>query len=188
MNSLISLRQEISKAQNALLLRFTGYERARIWHSWYPVSELVDGQLIDEINYLGQHSLQVGDTIRVRERGAEIDVEVLQIRYADYNKLTRDEVQSLGYESLEQAQKTSKRPLPERAWYIAFQRVETSDFVAPPEARILDDVLTAQEAANLYDLSESTIRVNIHRGNIPARKSGGTWLIRRSDAEKRWSK
>src|SRR5687767_3887968 len=102
MNSTIVLRQEISLEQTALLLRFTGYERARLWQNWYHISELVDGQLIDEINYLGQYSLQIGDTIRVLEAGDEIDVEVLQIRYTDCKKLTDEEVQALGFDSPEQ--------------------------------------------------------------------------------------
>jgi excisionase family DNA binding protein len=188
MNSTITIRQDISSEQTALLLRFTGYERVRIWQTWVRVSELVDGQLIDEISYLGQHALQSGDTISVLENGSELDVEVLQIRYTDCKKLTNEEVQALGFESLDQYSKASQRPLPERAWYVAFQRLDASSYLAPPEARILDDVLTAQEAATLYDLSESTIRVNIHRGNIPARKSGGTWLLRRADVEERWHK
>jgi excisionase family DNA binding protein len=188
MTSTISLRQDVNKEQTALLLRFTGQERVRIWHSWYHVKELVDGQLIDEISYLGQYSLQIGDTITVREGGNEIDIEVLQIRYAEISKLTKVEIQTLGFDSLEQYAIASKRTLPEHGWYLMFQRVNDRSFVAPPEAQILDDVLTAQEAANLYDLSESTIRVNIHRGNIPARKSGGTWLLRRADADRRWSK
>lgn len=50
----------------------------------------------------------------------------------------------------------------------------------------LDDVLTAGEATEIYGLASATVRQAINRGNIPARKSGGTWLIRRADAEALW--
>jgi excisionase family DNA binding protein len=188
MDSNIVLRQEINNKQSALLLGFTGFERVRIWHEWHHVSELADGQLVDEISYLGQHALRVGDTLQIGKSRNLIEVEVLQIRLAEVQNLSHEEVGSLGYRSLDEYTQAKNRPLPERAWYIEFERVDESQNAAPPEARILDDVLTAQEAATLFNLSESTIRVNIHRGNIPARKSGGTWLIRRSDAERKWSK
>lgn len=51
----------------------------------------------------------------------------------------------------------------------------------------LECVLTAQEAANIYGLSTATVRNAIKRGAIHGRKSAGTWLIRREDADKRWS-
>ena len=50
----------------------------------------------------------------------------------------------------------------------------------------LDTILTAGEATELYGLASATVRQAIKRGNIPARKSGGTWLLRRSDAEELW--
>lgn len=50
----------------------------------------------------------------------------------------------------------------------------------------LSIVLTLAECAELYGISHDMIRVTIHRGYINARKSGGTWLILREDAEKRW--
>lgn len=51
----------------------------------------------------------------------------------------------------------------------------------------LECVLTAQEAAHLYGLATGTVRNAIKRGAIPGRKSAGTWLIRREDADKRWN-
>lgn len=52
----------------------------------------------------------------------------------------------------------------------------------------LEDILTTSEAAKKFGIEPITVIKNIERGNIPARKSGGTWLIRRSDAEQRWGK
>lgn len=52
----------------------------------------------------------------------------------------------------------------------------------------LDEVMTAGEAAELFGLAEATVRQTINRGQIPARKSGGTWLIQRSEATRRWKK
>jgi excisionase family DNA binding protein len=49
-------------------------------------------------------------------------------------------------------------------------------------------VMTAAEAAREFGLSQSTVRQAINRGQVPARKSGGTWLVLRSDAEKQWKK
>lgn len=51
----------------------------------------------------------------------------------------------------------------------------------------LESVMTAAEAAEEFGLTESSVRKAIERDTIPARKSAGTWLILRSDAEKRWS-
>jgi excisionase family DNA binding protein len=53
-------------------------------------------------------------------------------------------------------------------------------------APILYEVMTASEIAEQFAVDHDTIRVSIHKGYIPARKSGGTWLIRRADALKRW--
>lgn len=52
----------------------------------------------------------------------------------------------------------------------------------------LNTVMTAAEAAETFELAEATVRQAINRGQIPARKSAGTWLIRREDAEKKWGK
>lgn len=51
---------------------------------------------------------------------------------------------------------------------------------------LLDQVITAGEAVELYNLSPSAVRKACQRGQIPARKSGSTWLILREDAEKEW--
>jgi len=48
-----------------------------------------------------------------------------------------------------------------------------------------DAVMTAGEIVKLYGLDESTVRQAIYRG-LPARRSGGTWLVLRSVAEARW--
>jgi hypothetical protein len=50
----------------------------------------------------------------------------------------------------------------------------------------LSDVITAGEARELFGLAEATVRQAINRGQIPHRKSGGTWLILRKHAEARW--
>ena len=50
----------------------------------------------------------------------------------------------------------------------------------------LSEVLTAGEATEIYGLASATVRQAINRGNIAARKSGGTWLIRHVDAEELW--
>lgn len=50
----------------------------------------------------------------------------------------------------------------------------------------LASVMTASEAVETYGLSEAAVRNACKRGSIPARKSGETWLILRSDAEARW--
>jgi len=52
----------------------------------------------------------------------------------------------------------------------------------------LADVMTPGEAVEVYALAEATVRQAINRGQIYARKSGGTWLILRADAEARWRK
>lgn len=50
----------------------------------------------------------------------------------------------------------------------------------------LASVMTAGEAVEEFGLSEAAVRIACQRGSIPARKSGGTWLILRADAEARW--
>lgn len=56
------------------------------------------------------------------------------------------------------------------------------------EVEALNEVLTAAEAAEIYGLTPIGIRKACERGSIEARKSAGTWLIRRADAEARWGK
>lgn len=59
---------------------------------------------------------------------------------------------------------------------------------AKPETEtILASVATPSEIVAEFALNESTVRKAISRG-FPGRKSGGTWLMLRADAESRWSK
>ena len=44
---------------------------------------------------------------------------------------------------------------------------------------ILDEVLTAPEAEQLWGLSVGTVRAACGRGIIACRKSAGTWLVTR---------
>jgi excisionase family DNA binding protein len=48
------------------------------------------------------------------------------------------------------------------------------------------DMLTVAEVAASYRINDRTVREAIHKGWLKARKSGGTWLIRRQDAHERW--
>jgi excisionase family DNA binding protein len=49
-------------------------------------------------------------------------------------------------------------------------------------------VLTTSEVAEAYGISDRTVREAIEKGWLKAQKSGGTWLIRRLDAQARWGK
>lgn len=55
---------------------------------------------------------------------------------------------------------------------------------------MLNEVLTAGEAALLYDQQEDTIRKACQRGAANGeawcRRSAGTWLLLRSEASRRW--
>jgi len=46
--------------------------------------------------------------------------------------------------------------------------------------------LTATEIARHYGITTGAVRQAALKGQIPARKSGATWLIKRADAESRW--
>jgi len=50
----------------------------------------------------------------------------------------------------------------------------------------LEEVMTSGEVVQVFGLSAATVRNACKRGAIPARKSAGTWLVKRSDAAKRW--
>ncbi len=52
----------------------------------------------------------------------------------------------------------------------------------------LNEVMTAKEIAEDYDIKEDTVRDACQHDWITARKSGTTWLILRKDAETRWGK
>jgi excisionase family DNA binding protein len=47
-------------------------------------------------------------------------------------------------------------------------------------------VMTTSEVAEAYGIGNRTVREAIEKGWLKAQKSGGTWLIRRQDAEARW--
>lgn len=46
--------------------------------------------------------------------------------------------------------------------------------------------MTASEISEEFGITSRVVRLTATKGWIPARKSGSTWLIRRSDAEDRW--
>ncbi|MBN1312945.1 MAG: DUF433 domain-containing protein [Anaerolineae bacterium] len=46
--------------------------------------------------------------------------------------------------------------------------------------------MTASEISEEFGITSRVVRLTATKGWIPARKSGATWLIRRSDAEARW--
>lgn len=54
------------------------------------------------------------------------------------------------------------------------------------QASRLHEVMTATEVARVYGITDHAVRDAIRNNRIPARKSAGTWLIRREDAEARW--
>lgn len=47
-------------------------------------------------------------------------------------------------------------------------------------------VMTTSEIAAEFGIDNATVRQAILAGYIAARKSGGTWLVRREDATQRW--
>src|SRR5574341_9626 len=47
-------------------------------------------------------------------------------------------------------------------------------------------IMTVSEVAEAYGISDRTVREAIEKGWLNAQKSGGTWLIRRRDAQARW--
>jgi excisionase family DNA binding protein len=52
----------------------------------------------------------------------------------------------------------------------------------------LDAVMTVKEVADTFGISQFTVHDAIKHDWLPARKSGGTYLIRRHDANRRWGK
>jgi excisionase family DNA binding protein len=57
-----------------------------------------------------------------------------------------------------------------------------------PGGDFLDQVMTPPAVAREFNLSDRTVRDAIEQGKVRALKSGGTWLIRRAEAEARWGK
>jgi len=53
---------------------------------------------------------------------------------------------------------------------------------------VLNAVMTIKEVSDVFGPEVSTVRKACLSGELPARKSGSTWLIRRVDAEKRFKK
>lgn len=56
-----------------------------------------------------------------------------------------------------------------------------------PAKHSTNKVVTAKEAADLFSVPVNTIRSDIDRGNIVARKSGGTWLMDKVEAAQRYA-
>lgn len=50
----------------------------------------------------------------------------------------------------------------------------------------VNKIMTTTEVAETYDIADATVRKAILNGWLKARKSGGTWLISKVDAEARW--
>jgi|GEM_PF-5292515 len=50
----------------------------------------------------------------------------------------------------------------------------------------IENILTAQECADLYGITRGAVHKACKRGTIPARKSGTTWLIHRTHAKQLW--
>ena len=51
---------------------------------------------------------------------------------------------------------------------------------------MLDAVMTTAEVTDLYGFAEATVRQAINRGQLQARKSGGTWLVAKADVVAKW--
>lgn len=76
---------------------------------------------------------------------------------------------------------------------IRAEQAEVEQIIAERQAfagteDALKAVISAAAAATIYNLSPRTVRDAIEQGKIEAIKSGGTWLLRRADAEARWGK
>lgn len=93
--------------------------------------------------------------------------------------IARDGYNAKSVESLDEA----IREVEEAIGYYADGDYE---IVVDNVAAKLDSVMTSAEVCEAFALSESAVRKAIERDTIPARKSAGTWLIRRADAEARW--
>jgi len=56
------------------------------------------------------------------------------------------------------------------------------------DTEIVQAVMTTREAEQTYGLAEGSARKAIHQKTIAGRKSAGTWLISRAEAEYTWGK
>jgi hypothetical protein len=64
---------------------------------------------------------------------------------------------------------------------------ECLDIISTKHSRArLEEVMTAAEISEEFDITDQAVRDAISRGVIAARKSGGTWLLLRSDVIARW--
>lgn len=181
------LRQTISDNQTALLLPVMGIERVRLGDIWLSVRETEPGQSVNEISFLGRHGIKPGEVIKLEnDMGDRLSIETISLTYVETANLTSTQLAGLDAPTLEDYFSRLDREIPSKGWYIEFGRITAGEEYAPEGAEILAEIMTPQEIAQVYNLSESTVRVNIHRGKIKARKSGGTWLVRRADAEARW--
>jgi len=50
----------------------------------------------------------------------------------------------------------------------------------------LEEVMTVSEIAAVYSVSVASVRAACKRGEVSCRKSGGTWLVYRPSADRRW--
>jgi uncharacterized protein (DUF433 family) len=64
--------------------------------------------------------------------------------------------------------------------------VDPNARIALPENPLRE--MTASEVSLRYGISPQAVRQAAGTGQIPARKSGATWLIKRRDAEAKWGK
>lgn len=66
---------------------------------------------------------------------------------------------------------------------------DPDDMIVPDEeTAALVAGMTTSEIAEVYGIADATVRQTIARGAIPARKSGGVWLIHPDDAEAQWGR
>jgi hypothetical protein len=67
--------------------------------------------------------------------------------------------------------------------YTTILHVKLTEDIQSPD---LSQVITVQEAAIVFERNAATIRKACVKGWIPARQSGKTWIMLRSDAAARW--
>lgn len=76
-------------------------------------------------------------------------------------------------------------------WLESGELEEAADYIQSridEEIGVLYQVMTTAEVSEEFGVSDAAVRMSIQRGSITARQSGSTWLVKRSDAEKRWKK
>jgi len=75
-----------------------------------------------------------------------------------------------------------------RDYHEHFEKIEREQKEFAGVDDVLSAVISAAGAAQLFHIDPRTVRDAIENGKLDALKSGGTWLIRRADAEARWGK